>query len=166
MPHYYARSGTPISSMMKRGTISACVSSIAMLRRWRARPSARWPSKAVRKRAAPPATQFGRFMVLHESGASTAPVSTVVNTLAALASRVVRTCRYSSSASQAKPGRHRPDTRYVQAGSAACASESSWTTSAASWSTASSIPRRETLFCCCFARIAPHLANSSWPPTT
>lgn len=39
-----------------------------------------------------PASQFGRFMLLHESGASRAPVSTVVNALPrALASHVART---------------------------------------------------------------------------
>ncbi|MDQ2963947.1 MAG: hypothetical protein M3R31_12450, partial [Pseudomonadota bacterium] len=49
-------------------------------------------TKTVRTRAAPPASQFGRFMVLHESGASKAPVAAVVNALPrALASRVART---------------------------------------------------------------------------
>lgn len=42
--------------------------------------------------ATPPASQFGRFMVLHERGASTSPVSAVVNALPrALATHVART---------------------------------------------------------------------------
>src|SRR5712691_2401312 len=92
MPHYYSKSATPIQLDEAPNDIGV---------RFEHKDASRMASRAVReittkttrtRGAASPASHFGRFMVLHESGASRAPVATVVNALSkALASRVART---------------------------------------------------------------------------
>jgi hypothetical protein len=92
MPHYYATSATPIQLDEAPNDIGV---------RFEHADAPKMARRAVREIAkktartgasAPPASHFGRFMLLHESGASTAPVAAVVNALSkALASRVART---------------------------------------------------------------------------
>lgn len=92
MPHYYATSATPIQLDEAPDDIGV---------RFEHEDASKMAGRAVReittrtartRAAASPASHFGRFMLLHESGASTAPVATVVNALPkALASRVART---------------------------------------------------------------------------
>jgi len=99
MPHYYATSATPIQLDEAPDDIGV---------RFEHENASKMAGRAVREittrtartsAAASPASHFGRFMLLHESGASTAPVATVVNALPkALASRA--RCRCSSSASR------------------------------------------------------------------
>jgi Subtilase family len=89
MPHYYATSATPIQ-------LDEAPNHIGL--RFEREDASKMVRRAVREittrtaRPASPVSHFGRFMLLHESGASTAPVATVVNALSkALASRVSRT---------------------------------------------------------------------------
>lgn len=91
MPHYYAQSATPIQ-------LDECPNDIGV--RFEHGDAPKMARMAVREmttksaltRAAAPLSQFGRFVVLHESGASMSPVAAVVNALPkALASRVART---------------------------------------------------------------------------
>jgi subtilisin family serine protease len=92
MPHYYAASGTPVELDESPDDVGvrfghedgAATARTAFRRLVPARPKAR--------AAALPAKRFGRFMLLHDAGASTAPVETVVNAFSPrLASRVART---------------------------------------------------------------------------
>jgi subtilisin family serine protease len=92
MPHYYAGSATPIQLDEAPNDIGV---------RFEHADAPKMARRAVREIAtkmartrgsASPASHFGRFMLLHESGASTAPVAAVVNALSkSLASRVART---------------------------------------------------------------------------
>src|SRR5262245_25168731 len=92
MPHYYATSATPIHLDEAPDDIGV---------RFEHDDASKMARRAVReiamrtartRAAASPASHFGRFMLLHESGAGRAPVATVVNALPkALASHVSRT---------------------------------------------------------------------------
>ena len=88
MPHYYAASGTRIQLDEAPDDVGVRFSgrdgaAVARASRKLARASAA---------AAEPVAGFGRFMLLHDSGAAAAPVGTVVNVLPKrLASRVSRT---------------------------------------------------------------------------
>lgn len=88
MPHYYAASGTPVQLDEAADDIGVRFSgangaAVATASRKLARGAAA---------AAEPVPGFGRFMLLHDSGAAASPVSAVVNTLPKrLASRVSRT---------------------------------------------------------------------------
>ena len=92
MPHYYAASGTPIQLDESPNDIGVRFGHedgpVVAKKAFRALAG---PAKA--KRAAPlPVRRFGRFMMLHDSRASTAPVEAVVNALPRrLSSRVART---------------------------------------------------------------------------
>jgi subtilisin family serine protease len=91
MPHYYAQSGTRIELdeapddigvrfADADGPESARVASRTMMR------------DAALGAAAPAVRRFGRFMLMHESGAAAAPVAAVVNAVPGrLATRVART---------------------------------------------------------------------------
>lgn len=89
MPHYYSASGTPIhldESPDDVGVRFGHEDGPEM-----AKSAFRSLARAATK-AAMPARRFGRFMLLHDSGAGAAPVETVVNALPhRLATRVART---------------------------------------------------------------------------
>src|SRR5262245_28791305 len=94
MPHYFAASGAPVHLEESPDDVGvrfgqedgAAVSQKAF--RVLAGPARARASRA----APPPVKRFGRFMMLHDAGASAAPVQTVVNALPRrLASRVART---------------------------------------------------------------------------
>jgi subtilisin family serine protease len=96
MPHYYATSGTPIQLDESPDDIGVrfghengpATSRLAL----RAVIGARTKARARQGVAALPARRYGRFMMLHDAGAATAPVEAVVNALPArMASRVART---------------------------------------------------------------------------
>lgn len=93
MPHYFAASGTPIQLDESPDDVGVrfghedgpamAKTAFRALVRTAPKPAAR---------SALPARRFGRFMLLHDSGAGAAPVETVVNALPRrLASRVART---------------------------------------------------------------------------
>lgn len=94
MPHYYAASGATIQLDESADDVGVRFGredgSAVAKKAFRALAG---PAKAkARRAAAPPARRFGRFMMLHDTGASAAPVGTVVNALPhRLASRVTRT---------------------------------------------------------------------------
>ena len=92
MPHYYATAGTPIQLDEAPDDIGVRFEH-ADAPRMVKRAVRDFATKFVRKgSSAAPASSFGRFMLLHEAGASAAPVAAVVNALPkALASRVART---------------------------------------------------------------------------
>ena len=93
MPHYFAASGAPIQLDESPDDIGVRFGREdgAVVAKKASRALA-GPAKRARRAAAPPAKRFGRFMMLHDSGAGNAPVETVVNALPRrLASRVART---------------------------------------------------------------------------
>ncbi len=92
MPHYFAASGSPVhldeapdDVGVRFGREDGAASSRAAFRTLvRSAPKAKAPALGARR--------FGRFMMLHDTGACAAPVATVVNALPhRLASRVSRT---------------------------------------------------------------------------
>jgi subtilisin family serine protease len=92
MPHYYARSGTRIELDEAPDDIGVRFSDAA------GPESARLASRILMKDAAParaeaPAVRrFGRFVLMHDTGAAAAPVAAVVNAMSArMATRVART---------------------------------------------------------------------------
>ena len=94
MPHYYAASGAPIQLDESPDDVGVRFGredgSAVAKKAFRVLAG---PAKAKSRRAAAsPARRFGRFMMLHDTGAGAAPVETVVNALPhRLASRVART---------------------------------------------------------------------------
>lgn len=93
MAHYYATSSKPIQLDEAPDDIGVRFEHANAARMARRAVREMAPAASARSNSASaPASQFGRFMVLHESGASTSPVSAVVNALPrALASHVART---------------------------------------------------------------------------
>ena len=92
MPHYYAMSATPIELDEAPNDIGVRFEHEDAIKLVRRAVRELAPATSRARSAAAPASHFGRFMLLHESGASMAPVSTVVNALPRiLASRVART---------------------------------------------------------------------------
>ena len=92
MPHYYATSATPIELDEAPNDIGLRFEHADAVKMVRSAVRGLARTTAGSRAGAAPASHFGRFMLLHESGASMAPVSTVVNVLPkALASRVART---------------------------------------------------------------------------
>jgi subtilisin family serine protease len=90
MPHYYSLSRTPIELDEAPDEIGVRFEHPQAVKL--VRSAVRELTPSVTRRAAAPVSHFGRFMLLHDSGASMTPVSTVVNALPkALASRVART---------------------------------------------------------------------------
>ena len=93
MPHYYDRTRSPIQLDEAADAVGVRFGREdgPMVARTAQRMLTPAPKRAWRA-SAEPVRRFGRFMVIHESGASNAPVETVVNALQAkLASRVSRT---------------------------------------------------------------------------
>ena len=93
MPHYYAASGAPIQLDESPDDIGVRFGRedgpIVAKKAVRALTA---PAARAKRAAPPPARRFGRFMMLHDTGASTAPVAAVVNALPRrLSTRVVRT---------------------------------------------------------------------------
>jgi subtilisin family serine protease len=93
MPHYFAASGAPIQldeSPDDIGVRFGREDGAAVAKK--ASRALAGPARRARRPATPPTKRFGRFMMLHDSGASAAPFGTVVNALSRrLASRVART---------------------------------------------------------------------------
>ncbi len=91
MPHYFARKGAPIQLDEATDEIGLRFGGETGGDAARRAVRAVGPS-ATRGLSALPARRFGRFVMLHDGGAATSPVSTIVNALpAGLASRVTRT---------------------------------------------------------------------------